>query len=673
MRATPRARVSARSTSGEEDAATEERAHERRPLGQLLLEAELITPEQLAHSLDHQQRTPGKRRRLGTLLVELGFAKERVVAQMLARQLGIPFVDLASLTPEPQAIDAVPRSVAIQHRLMPLRSTDRYIEIAMADPSNVIAVDDVRAASGYTDIRLLVATASEIEAACSVFYSDEGGAARILTRLGDTEEFAAAHMREQSSVEQTEVAELTRSAHSGPVVQLVNALLTDAVRAQATDIHIEPQRTHVHIRYRVDGLLREEMTIPKHLQSLVISRLKIISGMDIAERRRPQDGRGKVRVDDREIDTRVSVVPTFSGEKVVIRLLPKADDTVSLSAVGATDEQLTMLHSALAASRGLIVFTGPTGAGKTSTMYSALSYSKSPEKNVITLEDPIEYQIPGLNQVQIDEKSGITFSRGLRALLRQDPDVIMVGEVRDTDTAQIVIQSSLTGHLVLTSLHTNDAPSAVGRLLDLGVEPYLLASALSLVIAQRLVRVVCSNCAQPDEDPSAPALVGGGEMTLRRGAGCDKCGRTGYRGRTGIFEFLPVDDEMRERIAAQASPASLMDGIHFESLRDNGMRKVRAGITTTDEVFRVTDNAQQVTRRCPNCDHAVERSFMSCPYCATFLAEVSCTTCGRTLKPEWKLCPYCPPTANGQSARDANLVSLPLADNKLEHHRKEGQ
>lgn len=655
MRATPRARVSTRPDAPEQPPSEAPPTAEKKPLGQLLLEADLITAEQLAHSLEHQQRTPGKRRRIGSLLVELGFAKERVVAQMLARQMGLPFIDLASLTPEPHAIDAVPRSVALQHRLMPLRAADGYIEIAMADPSNVIAVDDVRAASGYSDVRLLVATATEIEAACSVFYSEEGGAARILTRIGESHEFADAIEIDHTNTEQAEFAELARSAHSGPVVQLVNALFTDAVRAQATDIHIEPQRSEVRVRYRIDGMLREVMTAPKHLQSLITSRIKIISGMDIAERRRPQDGRGKIRVDDKEVDSRVSVVPTFSGEKVVIRLLPKADDTASLASVGATDDQLAMLHSALAGSRGLIIFTGPTGAGKTSTMYSALSHVKSPDKNVVTLEDPIEYQIPGLNQVQMDEKSGITFARGLRALLRQDPDVIMVGEIRDRETAQIVIQSSLTGHLVLSSLHTNDAPSAIGRMIDLGVEPYLLASALTLVVAQRLVRVICSNCSQEVDDPAAAALAGGDDATLRRGVGCDKCGRTGYRGRTGIFEFLPIDDEMRERVALGSSPSGLVDGIHFESLRDSGMRKVRSGITTTDEVFRVTDSAQQITRRCPQCNHAVERSFVACPFCGTSLADVACPTCARTLKPEWKVCPYCPPRHQNQ---EDNLVPL---------------
>jgi type IV pilus assembly protein PilB len=443
---------------------------------------------------------------------------------------------------------------------------------------------------------------------------------------------------------------LQRSAHTAPIVRLVNAILADAVAARATDVHIEPQQTEVKVRYRVDGLLREVMVLPKHVQALVVSRIKIISGMDIAERRKPQDGRSKIMVEDSEVDSRVSCVPTFAGEKVVIRLLRSGEESVSLDRLGLDEQQRESLGKALLIPQGLIVFTGPTGAGKTSTMYAALDHIKSPEKNIVTLEDPIEYQIPGLNQMQIDEKSGLSFAGGLRSILRQDPDVIMVGEVRDLETAQIVMQSSLTGHLVLSSLHTNDAVSAVTRLVDLGVEPYLIASALELVVAQRLIRVICDKCKEPAEvSNQLLSLLGLTLLDLAgapvmKGTGCEKCGYSGYRGRTGIYEVLPINQQLREQITAQVSDSSLSYAARaagVRTLRASGLAKVKAGITTLEEMLRVTHVEREEVVRCPACRQEVDPAFLVCPYCQEDLSGDSCPRCNRDVQAEWKICPYC--------------------------------
>ena len=624
---------------------------EKKPrLGDILVQAGVITPEQLQEALARQHETVGRKPRLGAVIVGMEMASEADIARALAQQLDIAFVDLEAVVADPQVMALVPRWLARRHGLVPVRKQDGALIVAMSDPTNLVALDDIRMSAGIP-ISPVIATASGIVDAEERFYAADLGAAALVDRLGEAAEVEV--LPDETEIEPDAALTpeaLQKSAAMAPIIRLVNAVLADGVRARSTDIHIEPQPTEVKVRYRVDGLLREVMTLPKHVQALVISRIKIMSGMDIAERRRPQDGRGRILVDGREIDTRVSSIPTFAGEKLVIRLLPTGTETPTLDRVGLSDHQLAQVRQHLAMPQGLIVFTGPTGAGKTSTMYSALSFIKTPEKNIVTLEDPIEYQIPELNQTQIDEKSGISFARGLRTLLRQDPDVIMVGEIRDLETAQIVMQSSLTGHLVLSSLHTNDAPSAVTRLVDLGVEPYLIASALVMVVAQRLVRLVCQDCAEP-ATPSERTLISldlrlqdleGG--TLAQGAGCDLCGYTGYRGRTGIFEVLPLTPSLREQITAQVSDVSLSYAIRaagIGSLREHGLDKVKAGLTTLEEVLRVTQMERQEVPRCPSCRHEIDASFVVCPFCNHELAARSCPSCKKEVRSEWRVCPYC--------------------------------
>jgi type IV pilus assembly protein PilB len=619
-------------------------------LGEVLVAAEVISQEQLDDALKIQENAEGHRPRLGSLIVEMGWAGEEEIARGLAQQLNIAFVDLAAVVPDISAINLVPKPLARRHQLVPISTTDEGIVIAMTDPTNVVAIDDVRATLGGRRISVVVATPNAIKEAESRFYSASLGGSDLLGRLGAAADAEVVPSEQEIDITGSDLEALERSAQAGPIVGLVNAILADAIAARATDIHIEPQQTEVKVRYRVDGLLRETMSLPKQVQALVISRLKIISGMDIAERRKPQDGRSRVLINNQETDTRVSSVPTFAGEKIVIRLLPTGKGAQSPDELGFEQFQKEIVLQSLQAPQGLIIFTGPTGAGKTSTMYSGLDHIRSPERNIVTLEDPIEYQLHSINQIPIDEKTGLTFARGLRSVLRQDPDVIMVGEVRDLETAQIVMQSAMTGHLVLTSLHTNDAVSAVTRLADLGVETYLIAAALNLVVAQRLLRVICPKCA-------APAEVSGHILSLlgltvadlegatpMKGAGCDMCSFSGYRGRTGIYEVLPITPQLREQISAQVSDISLGYAARTAgvwSLRRSGLAKVKAGVTTLEEMLRVTHVEREEIARCPACRQEVDKAFLVCPYCQEDLTEDLCPGCGREVDASWSVCPYC--------------------------------
>jgi type IV pilus assembly protein PilB len=625
---------------------------QRRRLGEVLVAAETISRKQLNAALKHQQGVEGRKPRLGTVIVELGYATEEEIAQAMAKQLQIAYVDLASVVPDPEVTKLVPRSLARKHQLVPIRHGDEGLVIAMIDPTNVVGVDDVRTASGIKEVSVVVATASAVLESEDRFYAPGFGAADILDRFGVAGEIEVIQDEpdDEDTPEAGDLESLQRSAHMAPVVRLVNAIFADAVRARATDIHIEPQPAEVKVRYRVDGLLREVLSFPKRIQALVISRIKIVVGMDIAERRRPQDGRAKFTVDGREVDSRVSSIPTFFGEKIVIRLLPAGQQFVELDALGFEGSQLEIVREHLAKPQGLIIFTGPTGAGKTSTMYSGLSHLQTPEKNIVTLEDPIEYQIPELNQTQIDDRSDITFARGLRTVLRQDPDVIMVGEIRDFETAQIVMQAAMTGHVVLSSLHTNDAASVINRLIDLGIEPYMVASGLVLVVAQRLIRVVCSNCAEPSE-VSERAVAQFGltladfkDATLRKGTGCEICDYTGYRGRTGIFEVLPITQQLRDQLSVQVSDSALGYAVRDAgslTLQESGLAKVKAGITTLEEVIRVTYVEREQVLRCPSCREEIDSAWLVCPYCQHDLSARKCNGCGRDARPDWRVCPYC--------------------------------
>ncbi|HEX9888762.1 MAG TPA: ATPase, T2SS/T4P/T4SS family, partial [Nitriliruptorales bacterium] len=484
--------------------------------------------------------------------------------------------------------------------------------------------------SNLRAVRPVVATDSAVTAALKRVYGADTGALEMVDALGDSD---VTTIHEDADLD--DLTLLAEGAAEQPVVRLANAILADAVRTRSSDIHVEPARDGVRVRYRIDGLLREKMRVPRHIGPALISRLKIISQLDIAERRRPQDGRSMVRVEGQEVDLRVSTMPTMYGETVVLRLLRKGEERLLVQDLGMAPDDRATYESALIRPQGLIILTGPTGSGKTTTLYAGLTRVADPVRNVLTLEDPIEYQLEGVNQTQINPKIGLTFARGLRTVLRQDPDVVMVGEIRDDETAELAMEASFTGHLVLSTLHTNDAPSTIVRLVDLGVERFLIASSLVLVVAQRLVRVNCPHCREPDEpDPKVVRLLGLtpeslSDIDLVRGAGCQICERTGYVGRTAVYELLQISPQIRDLIvegAGQTALTRLARVQGMRTLREDGLARAFAGQTTLEEILRTTPEESTNVLRCPTCNFMVGDGFAVCPNCNSDLADARSTT-----------------------------------------------
>jgi type IV pilus assembly protein PilB len=574
----------------------------RRRLGEVLVAGGVLTEARLEEALRVQREDKGRRRRLGEVICALGLADEVQIARALSDQLGLPFLDLGSLPIPDETLAVLPRNVALRHGAIPVTLAHDVLTVALADPTNVLALDDIRLATKLGSVRTAVATASDVQEAVNRYYGGaaSGGVSDTFGALADVEGLEASEEREED-------LEQVGDVDDAPVVRLVNAIMGEALHSRASDIHIEPQERDVRVRYRIDGLLREVTVVPKPIQGPLISRVKILSGMDISERRKPQDGRGRIRLDRQEADTRVSAMPTMYGETVVIRLLRKETEKAkTLAEVGLDERDRLVVERALADPQGLILITGPTGSGKTSSLYAGLATVIRPDINVVTLEDPVEYQMAGVNQVQINERVGLTFASGLRTILRQDPDIVMVGEIRDPETAAIAMQASMTGHLVLSTLHTNDAPSAVSRLIDMGVEPFLITSSLTLVAGQRLARVPCSRCSEPVEaDPKTLELLGLDPdqidaSGLRSGPGCGFCAQTGYQGRIGLFEVFRVTRKVRELIVARATEAAIKEEAAaggMRSMRADGLAKALAGRTTLEEVLRVTPPDPDLARR----------------------------------------------------------------------------
>lgn len=557
--------------------------HKRIRLGDVLLAAEVITEAELTAALEAQRSAVGARRRLGHVLVDLGLVTERQIAGALGEQLHLEVVDLSKVPLSPDTVRLLPRGVAQRLNVIVLKREGSRLTVAASDPTDVVALDDVRLYTAATELSVMVATETQVREHLTRIWSLSEDATDVTTYFDEVDAVAA------------DLDEGIGSLDDAPTVRLVSMVLADAVRSGASDIHVEPQRDALRVRYRVDGILRDVMTVPRGAMASVVSRLKIVSGLDIAERRLPQDGRTRITVDGHQVDARVSTLPSLHGEKVVVRLLARADQVCPLDETGLTEDQLGTLRHAMSASQGLVLITGPTGSGKTNTLYSALAEVHSPERNIVTLEDPIEVQMGGITQVQVHERSGLTFGRGLRAVLRQDPDIVLVGEVRDTETAELAVRASLTGHLVLTTLHTNSALAAMGRLVDMGVEPFMVASALTAVVAQRLVRRPCPECVGPDvPDPALLAML---EVTPEqlaagtplRGAGCQPCGQTGYRGRIGVFEVVPVEGPLRRALAGNPTEHALEAAAGpFVNLRDSAVALALAGRTTFVEAARVS-------------------------------------------------------------------------------------
>jgi type IV pilus assembly protein PilB len=613
----------------------------RKRLGDVLVEVGILTPEQLDAALEQQRSTPGPRRRLGELLVELGLADERMISLALAAHLGKATRDLAKQPPDPDVVRLLPQQVAERNRCLVVDRTEHGLVIAMSDPTDVLALDDVRMHTGASELAVVIATDSQIRdhlARAWALGQDSG----IVSAVVD--EFDDAGMLDDGT------SGTGDSVDDAPIVKLVNRVLSDAVRLRASDIHVETQRETLRVRYRVDGLLRDVMTVSRRAAASMISRLKIMSGLDIAERRVPQDGRARILVDGAAIDCRVSTLPSLHGEKVVIRLLTRGNDVPTLDSLGFEPRQLTAFRSALAVPQGLVLITGPTGSGKTNTLYSAIAEILTPEKNIVTLEDPVEVQLPGITQVQVHVKSGMTFQAGLRSVLRQDPDIVLVGEVRDGETAELALKAALTGHMVLTTLHTNSAVAALTRLVDMGAEPFLVASSLTAAVAQRLVRRPCESCADgyiPDE--TTLTLLGLRladilDATPLRGEGCQECGGTGYRGRTAVYEVLEVDAAMREvlmRDPTESAVAARARDAGMQTLRAAAIEKAKRGETTFEEAIRVTHSDDTGGRHCPECERSVRFDMVACPWCAAALDAGHCTECARDLEPDWQLCPWC--------------------------------
>ncbi|MGQ9523395.1 MAG: type II secretion system ATPase GspE [Armatimonadota bacterium] len=548
-------------------------------LGEILIERGLITEEQLHEALEQQKRSGEL---IGQVLINLGYVQERDVLEALGEQLGLPVVTLTEHSVDPVALGQVPSEFAMRHQLIPLRSDDHTITVAMANPLDVQPLDDLRLVTGC-EIKPAIASPSEIKRAIEQFYME-----KMIQDISEQEADITAD-------EGPDIADLQRMATEALVIQLVNLIIHQAVQERASDIHIEPFERELKVRYRIDGVLREAQSPPKRLHPAIVSRIKILADMNIAERRLPQDGRIQLRVSGRRIDIRVSTIPTLYGESVVMRILDKSMGLLTLEELGMQAQALERFRRLISVPHGIILVTGPTGSGKSTSLYAALMEIYSVEKKIITIEDPVEYQLPGVNQIQVRPNIGLTFASGLRHIVRQDPDVIMVGEIRDPETADIAINAALTGHLVFSTLHTNDSAGAITRLLDMHVEPYLVASTLIGSIAQRLVRRICTKCKTTTQlRPEYLREVGFPEEMVNHkfavGRGCDECGGTGYKGRIGVFEMLVIDDEIRRMIVERSSATVIKQyavSKGMTTLLADGREKILQGISTVDEVLRV--------------------------------------------------------------------------------------
>ncbi len=566
-----------------------------RRLGDLLVNEGLINQEQLHRALSEQR---GSNEKLGTILVRLALIQEDQLIGFLSRQYGIPSITLSQLDIDPDVVKLVPSQIARKYEVLPVKRTGNALTLAMADPTNVFALDDV---AFMTNLQVLPVVASQgaIRQAIERIYEPQASAlTEVISAMeGETPDVELVEGGEDVAPSKVDIFELKDASEEAPVVKLVNLILTDAIRRGASDIHLEPYEKVFRVRYRIDGVLQEMMAPPKRLEAALLSRVKIMANLDIAERRLPQDGRIKIRYSGREIDLRVSSLPTIFGEKIVMRILDKEALTLDLSKLGFDDWSMENFKKSIHSPYGMILITGPTGSGKTTTLYSAVHTINSPDINIMTAEDPVEYNLKGINQVQINDEIGRTFSAVLRSFLRQDPDVILVGETRDLETAQIAIRAALTGHLVFSTLHTNDAPSTIARLQDMGIPPFLVASSVLLVLAQRLARRVCKECRDPyeaDEESLTPyghVPQGLGKVTIYKGKGCQACNFTGMKGRTAIYEVMAVSPEIRELILRGASTTELRELAvqqGMKTLRQSGLLKVLEGQTTAEEILRVT-------------------------------------------------------------------------------------
>ena len=566
-------------------------------LGEILIKESLITQEQLQKALDYQRQNGGK---LGSCLAKLGYISDDDIMGVLSRQYGVPSINLKYYEIDPSVIKLIPQDTAVRYQIIPLSRVGSTLTIAMTDPTNVFAMDDIKFMTGF-NVEPVVASESAISDAIAKFYGTKDSEEELtkvmdaLTGSEDDLELAAGEDQE------LDAAYLEKVAEEAPIIKLVNLILTDAVKRGASDIHVEPYETELRVRYRIDGVLQQVMNPPLRLKDAITSRIKIMSKLDISEKRPPQDGRImiKYRQDGKkkDLDFRVSTVPTIHGEKVVLRLLDKENLRLDMTKLGFESESLVKFERNILRPYGMVLVTGPTGSGKTNTLYSSVARLNTLETNIMTAEDPVEFQLAGINQVQMKEQIGLNFAAALRSFLRQDPNIILVGEIRDFETAEIAVKAALTGHLVLSTLHTNDAPSTISRLMNMGIEPFLVATSVNLICAQRLVRRICSQCKEELEVPEQ-ALIDAGytpeeakKAKIYHGKGCGTCNKGGYKGRTGLYEVMEINDELRELILVGASALELKKKALDQgmlTLRRSGLVKAMQGMTTLEEVLRET-------------------------------------------------------------------------------------
>ncbi len=589
-------------------------------LGELLIKRNFITPEQLKKAQDEQKQKGG---RLESNLVKLGYIKEDELLSFLSAQYRVPSVKISKIEINPNIVKLIPPSTSKKYFIIPINRVGPKLTLAMADPSNIIVIDEVKFMTGF-NVEPVVASETEIVDAIKKYYGGGGSVAGLGTTTFQAVDYSLDEDKSSESdfdlidsnlvdvddfdklvhgaVDNIEVVENQTGDETeeigGPIIKIVNGVLIKAIKLGASDVHFEPYEKSFRVRYRVDGVMRREMTLPMQIKNAIVSRLKIMSKLDIAERRLPQDGRIKLRLGkNREMDFRVSTVPVLFGEKVVLRLLDKSSLQLDMVKLGFEESSLEDLKNALRKPVGMILVTGPTGSGKTTTLYSALSELNKESENITTAEDPVEYNFMGINQVQMHEEIGLTFASSLRAFLRQDPDIIMVGEIRDFETAQIAVQAALTGHLVLSTVHTNDAPGTVTRLIDMGIEPFLISSAIILILAQRLIRKICMECREPIKvHPQLLIDLGVSPDEVKtfpvyKGKGCSICNNTGYKGRVGLYEVMAIKEEIKELILSRASTSEVKKEamrLGMKTLRQSGIFKIRDGLTTIEEVLRST-------------------------------------------------------------------------------------
>jgi len=565
-------------------------------LGELLVKEKLISQDQLKQALDFQKQHGG---RLGTALVKMGLVTDDEVTAVLSRQYGVPSINLKYYEVDPTVVKLIPQETAVRYQIVPLSRVGSTLTIAMTDPTNVFAMDDIKFMTGF-NVEPVVASESAISEAINKFYGENASVQeldKVMKDLAGEE----ADLELAAEEQEMDLASLEKAAEEAPIIKLANLILTDSVRKGASDIHMEPYEKEYRVRFRVDGILQQVMVPPMKLKDALTSRLKIMAKLDISEKRLPQDGRIMIKFSKdgkkKELDFRVSTVPTLYGEKIVMRLLDKENLRLDMTKLGFEPESLSKFERNILRPYGMVLVTGPTGSGKTNTLYSSVARLNTPETNIMTAEDPVEFQLAGINQVQMKEQIGLNFAAALRAFLRQDPNIILVGEIRDFETAEIAVKAALTGHLVLSTLHTNDAPSTISRLMNMGIEPFLVATSVNLICAQRLVRRICANCKEVLPLPEQTLLDAGytadeaKTTQISKGKGCNICNNTGYKGRVGLYEVMEITDDLKELILVGASAMELkkkaLEG-GMITLRRSGLIKAAAGATTLEEVMRET-------------------------------------------------------------------------------------